>query len=73
MRRRFWRASGLLSTSGGRLFATELGECTKKARVACGLMQVRLAAPSPDAGDEEGGSEELDMLGGGSDSSSMQE
>jgi hypothetical protein len=32
VRRRLWRASGLLSTSGGRLFRTVLGEWTRKAR-----------------------------------------
>ncbi len=32
VRLRFWRASGLLSTSGGILFATVSGECTRNAK-----------------------------------------
>lgn len=32
MRLRFWRARGLLSTSGGILFATVSGECTRNAK-----------------------------------------
>ena len=32
VRLRFWRARGLLSTSGGILFATVSGECTRNAK-----------------------------------------
>ena len=60
VRRLFCRASGLLSTSGGRWFATVLGECTRKASVECGL--ARLAAASDDCmGEDDGGIEESDM------------
>lgn len=42
VRLRFWRARGLLSTSGGILFATDSGECTRNAKsvvtVAGGLV-----------------------------------
>lgn len=43
--------------------ATVLGECTRKARAACGL--VRFAALSDDEGDDEGGNDELGMVGSG--------
>lgn len=59
VRLRFWRASGLLSTSGGRELATVVGECTRKARPAfIGLERL------PDDGEEEGAGagDEPDMM-----------
>lgn len=61
MRRRFWRASGWLSTSGGSWFAIELGECTRKARAACGLLEGCRAMLLGATGDDEGRNAELDM------------
>jgi hypothetical protein len=56
VRLRFWRARGLLSTSGGCLFATVSGECTRNAKsVATGLARL------PIEGDATGRGEEADM------------
>lgn len=51
VRLRFWRARGLLSTSGGILFATVSGECTRNAK------SVVLARLSDAIGRTEGGEE----------------
>lgn len=57
VRLRFWRARGLLSTSGGILFATVSGECTRNAKsvVAVGLPKSRLPTASDATGSGEDG------------------
>lgn len=68
VRLRFWRASGLLSTSGGILFATVSGECTRNAKsvvAVAGLVpKSRLPMRSEGA---TGSGEEGDISNNGSD------
>lgn len=58
VRLRFWRASRLLSTSGGRLLETVEGEWTRKARPELGLEGLPVASDKVgDAADTDAGCE----------------
>lgn len=55
VRLRFWRARGLLSTSGGILFATVSGECTRNAKSVVaigGLARLPMKGDATGSGDE---------------------